>query len=74
MKFTREAINAAHVDMKLGEQLLRTIAVNVENNRLSDADFREFVKNSLPTAMSDPKGPSGDGSVGLYGSGAEPYR
>lgn len=28
-----------------------TLAVNVDNEKLSDADFREFVRNTLPIVI-----------------------
>ena len=34
--------------------LLKTIAANVDNDRLNDTEFREFVRRSLPEA--EPKG------------------
>lgn len=30
------------------EMFLRTLAANLDNHKLSDADFRQFVRNSLP--------------------------
>lgn len=34
------------------DNLLRTIAANVDNEKLTDEAFREFVRNSLPLAIS----------------------
>ena len=33
--------------------LLETIVANVNNDKLSDSDFRQFIKNSLSVAYSD---------------------
>ena len=33
------------------EIFLRTLASNLDNQKLSDADFRQFVRNSLPGAV-----------------------
>lgn len=33
--------------------LCATLRANVDNDKLSDADFREFVRNSLP--LTEPK-------------------
>lgn len=30
------------------EQLAKTLAVNADNDKLSDADFRQVVRNSIP--------------------------
>jgi hypothetical protein len=30
------------------EHFCTTLAVNVDNDKLSDADFRQFVRNTLP--------------------------
>lgn len=30
------------------ESFMTTIAANVDNNKLSDEDFREFIRNTLP--------------------------
>jgi len=30
------------------ENFLETVSVNINNKKLSDADFREFVRNTLP--------------------------
>ena len=30
------------------EMFMRTLAANLDNDKLSDADFRQFVRNSLP--------------------------
>lgn len=34
---------------------LPTLAANVDNDKLSDADFRDFVRRSLPTATRPPE-------------------
>jgi len=40
------------IDLKVSpspaEIFLRTLAANLDNEKLSDADFRQFVRNSLP--------------------------
>jgi hypothetical protein len=49
-----------------------TLFVNVDNNKLSDAEFRTFVRNSL--VQFKPKGQrsnTGDLPFGPYGSGAD---
>jgi hypothetical protein len=33
--------------------LLQTIEVNVDNEKLDDAAFRQFIRNSLPVAQKD---------------------
>ncbi len=36
------------MDKVPAEHFMGTIAVNVDNKKLSDADFREFIRNTLP--------------------------
>jgi hypothetical protein len=35
-------------NMVPAEHFMATIAVNVDNEKLSDADFRQFIRNTLP--------------------------
>jgi len=35
-------------NMVPAEHFMGTIAVNVNNEKLSDADFRQFIRNTLP--------------------------
>lgn len=38
---------------QMAVSLCATLRANVDNNKLSDADFRQFVRNSLP--LTQPK-------------------
>lgn len=38
---------------QMAVSLCATLRANVDNSRLSDAEFREFVRNSLP--LTEPK-------------------
>ena len=33
------------------ENFLATVAINVDNDRLTDAQFRQFIRNSLPIVI-----------------------
>lgn len=35
------------------EHFMRNIAANVDNEKLSDAEFREFIRNTLPIVQFD---------------------
>lgn len=36
------------------KNFIRTVAANVDNPRLSDAEFREFIRNTLPVVEGTP--------------------
>ncbi len=38
-------------DADMSMSLIDTIAANVNNNELSDAEFRQFIRNSLPLTI-----------------------
>jgi hypothetical protein len=38
-------------DPSYSKHLLATVAANVENSKLTDAEFRDFIRNSLPVAF-----------------------
>ena len=43
------------------ESFVGTLAVNVDNEKLSDAEFRQFVRNTLPEVQYDSKCECGKG-------------
>ena len=44
------------------EHFMGTIAANVDNEKLTDADFREFIRNTLPIVQY-PRPPAREHSV-----------
>lgn len=48
---TRQQIQNKAVDVSMADSLIRTIAINVNNTKLDDAAFREFIRNSIPLAF-----------------------
>jgi hypothetical protein len=38
-------------DDKMSVSLIDTISANVDNEKLSDAEFRQFIRNSLPLTI-----------------------
>jgi len=43
--------NKPEFDPHKSANLLATINANVDNDKLSDADFRQFIRNSIPVAI-----------------------
>ena len=48
MEIAKETSRAALERVVPPENFLRTVAANVDNEELSDANFRQFIRNSLP--------------------------
>lgn len=57
MSYSREELDS--IDVERAKSLLQTIAHNVDNLKLSDADFRSFIRDSIPVTFTGDKYPAG---------------